>query len=77
MKETKRECLCVHTFEIGHLLPLLSVALRVDPGFRVADLPRRREPRGRRGQQIPAYHAMFRNERDRLRRRRRALHSSL
>lgn len=27
------------TFEVGHLLPFLPIALRVDPRLRVADLP--------------------------------------
>lgn len=56
------------TFEVRHMFPLLPVALRVDPSLRVTDLPGRRETRGRRGQQISAYHALLRDKRDSLRR---------
>lgn len=59
------------TFEIRHLFPFLPVALRVDPGLGVADLPGRREPRSRPGHQVPTYHALLADERDGLRR---ALH---
>lgn len=63
------------TFEVRHLFPLLPVALSVDPGLRVADLPGRRQPQGRRGDQVLTYHALLADERDGLRRVLQLLHS--
>lgn len=81
----KRESVCVcvrergsarNTFEILHLLPFLSVALRVNPGLRVADLPRGCETRGCRGQQIAHNGRCLRTADKRHRSRRFAVHRS-
>lgn len=55
------------TFEVRHLLPFLPVALRVDPGFCVADLPGRRQLQSRHVG-IATYGTLVADECDRLRR---------